>query len=902
MRKLVAALVCSLLVVALLFGCSSEKPVAKGGCAQDAQCVSGLHCTPQHVCSQCAFDTQCPDSERCDRGSCVSRVPCSTNKDCPSAANPICDATLKECVSCGSDRDCDAAQRCLDHACQTPTGCASDSDCQDKQICAQGQCQDFCDADAECTGVGLVCDYSKHVCTQCLVNADCPSTYHCAEGRCARDGCVAGASRCTKDGKGVELCGPEGDRWLTLFCAASQNCDADQGKATCSGWLCTPGTGGCSKDARRVEVCSADGESTLVDHECSATQVCTAGTCKEVVCTPGLSYCKAGAVLRCSDDGTSSTSVQVCGADSFCDDATAQCSTNACKPGTQTCQGNAAVRCKADGSGFETTDDCGKSSICTNGACRALLCEPNTRSCDDQGHVLLCNASGTAVTVVDTCDSGQHCVQTASSTGCVANGCSANGSSCIGDVLVTCNADGSALQAATTDCAASNQVCYGGACRTKVCTPNTLSCEQGNVVLCVQNGTATQLFDVCSSDEYCDAASPSCKVKVCTPGAAACNNDTAATCNADGSGYLSSGAVDCTQSNKLCQNGACQTPFCTPNAFVCQAGDVYRCNAQGSATVLDTDCVDSYQHCAQSGNVAYCAADACYAGNTYCNGNIASKCLADGSGYETGTDCGTQVCVSGVCTPKICTPGSPTCTSGNAYVCNATGTAYTLAQGCSAAQFCSSGVCTPDVCPAGAQACVGEVLGVCNSEGSALSSSTTNCGTSQKACSLGGCVATVTDALATVSSTAYGSSSLLTMYGDFVYVSTPRRLKLMQHSLLQGNASALRWVIYQSDAAFGPYRPVYDQTAPVATPNSFTVQSSGALDVPLLAGKFYYFATVAAPNSMFSTESSTAQRFVSFGHVLGTYTGTFASTPSNSFSVTSFNTSFAPITLTTTLP
>jgi len=684
-----------------------------------------------------------------------------------------------------------------------------------------------------------------------------------------------------------------------LFCFDQQSCELKDGKAGCSNWTCLPNSAICSVDGRRVERCAANGESSTVERECEAGEVCANAACRADVCTPNQKFCRAGSVYQCAADGTNSALFDTCATGSHCDDSTGACVTDACKPSTDICQNNQTVHCKADGSGFEDPKDCGKKQVCTGGVCQPIVCDPNAFVCDGN-QIKSCNVNGTQQTVSKTCAANETCGLNFGAPACIPNSCSAGQTQCQGNTVVQCNAAGTALEI-TTDCQATNTVCYGGACQPKVCESGTLSCQLGNVALCVHNGANLEPFQSCSSTQYCDSSAPGCKSQACTPNAIGCNGSLLATCNELGSGYSNAGAIDCAATGQACQAGMCQPIICTPGSLLCQSGDVYQCNEFGTAAQLSTDCADSTSHCAQSGSVAFCAADICTAGVPLCNGNVATKCNNDGDGYLPGTDCGTnQVCVSGTCQSKVCVPGSLTCSGGSSMVCNAQGTAYAVSQSCATTQFCnaSTGTCKPDVCPAAAQGCVNEVLGTCNTEGSAELAGGTDCKASGQLCTLTGCAATATDALGSyVNSTSASSSA---MFGSVVYVATPRTLTGMQLTFSGSSSPTARWVVFASDNQSGPYTPVFDNVAPASNvTGSLVMQSSGTLSVSLTAGKFYYFGAVI--QGSYGYESTTAQRYTSFGHALGSYVTTVGSAPPSSFQFSS-NTSYAAMNLLTKLP
>ncbi len=673
----------------------------------------------------------------------------------------------------------------------------------------------------------------------------------------------------------------------------------NQGKAACANWSCTPSVTSCSTDQLRVEKCGADGETKTVDHECDPGQVCLSGACVAETCTPSQKFCRAGNVAQCSADGRTSTVAATCDSGSHCDDTALACVPNVCTPGSDTCQGNQTAHCKGDGTGFENQQDCGTSSVCVAGSCRAVACDPNEELCVGNT-IQQCSADGSTQSVVQTCGEGTVCVAAAGSApSCVADSCVAGQTQCDGNTVTQCNTAGNAFEP-LTDCTATGGVCYAGQCQPKVCTSGTLSCSQGNVEVCVHNGASNALFRACNSAEFCDSSSPGCKPLVCTPNAPGCNGKFAATCNADGSGFASAGAVDCSLSGQVCDGGACKAVSCTPGAMFCQSQDVYVCNALGTAGNLSADCSNGYTHCAQSGSVAFCTYNVCSAGVATCRGNVATKCNADSSGYDTGTDCGAQACVNGACQPKICTPGALSCVSGNSQVCNATGTGTTLNQSCAASQYCSasSGSCVPDVCAAAAQGCVGEVLGLCSSDGGSVSATgSTNCKASNQLCTFAGCAATASDAISSSAQNGLNPSSQ-TMYGAVVYVSTARTLTGIQEYFGISSSSTMRWVVYASDTQSGPYTPIFDLLAS-ATSIGDAEQSSPTLSVPLSAGKYYYFGAVVPGPTFFSYELTTAQRFTSFGHALGAYQAT--GSPPSSFTFTP-NSNYPTLTLSTTLP
>jgi len=443
-----------------------------------------------------------------------------------------------------------------------------------------------------------------------------------------------------------------------------------------------------------------------------------------------------------------------------------------------------------------------------------------------------------------------------------------------------CNAEGTGYSDSGTNCDTLGAVCLAGACVPKQCENGTLSCVSGNVFLCVSN--SQQLYQACTDSQYCDATNKSCKTRVCSPATTSCDGQVAVTCNADGSGYLSAGAVDCAASGKVCSAGACVTLSCAANQSYCQGGNVYQCNATGSGSALSVDCYDPSQHCVQFSTSANCVNDVCTENSQTCSGNTLVKCNADGSGYASTTDCGVQVCVNGGCLPKVCVPGSFACSGNVSTVCNATGTAYTTSQACGSSLFCADGgKCVPLVCAPGAAACVANSYGVCNTTGSGEAAGGTNCLSSGQVCSTTGCVATATDGLSEGSSNLYFSTSNV-LVGAAIRASSDRILIGMQAFMYAYSAGSLRLLGYVSDTQAGPYLPLFDTSISLG-PSSGAVFDSMPLNVPIVAGKFYYFAELF-PSAQYYGDQTNSSRFLGLGRVIGSYSSGNVSQPPQSIS------------------
>lgn len=778
--------------------------------------------------------------------------------------------------------------------------CTRNNDCPSGSLCFASRCEAVCASDKECTASGLLCDLEQRRCVECVVNSDCPSDFHCADGSCLRSVCNASDSRCNSVSGAVELCAPAGDRFISLYCADQQRCVEDNGRGTCVNWLCVPGSTHCSSDAQRIEQCSADGSKTVVQSNCSSEQVCVDAHCQPLVCDAGKAFCKGGDAYLCGANGTSSTLAQECGPNAYCDDDSGACRPNQCSPNQTGCLDNKVFRCNGEGSDYESLTACAAEEACINGACAAVGCEANTRSCEGKSTVRVCNSTGTASSVAEVCDGAHHCVVSGNTAACDDDACIPNAVSCNGDVVTTCKPDGLGYGSDGIDCAASGRVCVNGGCVAKVCQPGALSCVGEATYLCVKAGSALALFQSCPSGTYCDAAAPSCKAQVCSPSSLGCNGNVAATCNANGSGYATTGAVDCSATALFCEAGACAPVTCTPNVQFCKNGDVYKCSVSGTSASLVSDCVDSFQHCSQSGTSAFCVSDACSQNSLSCLGNSLAVCNAEGSTYASVTDCGAQVCLTGQCVTKICTPGNLQCSGTNSTVCNASGTAWVVNQVCNTSvtgTVCGAdGACHQAYCSAGLSTCLGDVPGTCNSTGSAEVSSGTSCASSGQVCTISGCASSTSDVLASDAMylNLYNAPMLL---GNIVYTTSARKLTSikMHLALSSTTVETVRYVVYVADRLAGPYTAQAD----VVGPPTATVSVS----TPLSANKYYFIGAYATPTVWLYGESGSL-RYLSFGRVQGSLVSSqFSAGPPTTFSGVAPNFSLAPaLTVETTAP
>ena len=221
-----------------------------------------------------------------------------------------------------------------------------------------------------------------------------------------------------------------------------------------------------------------------------------------------------------------------------------------------------------------------------------------------------------------------------------------------------------------TDCGAAES-CIDGACRF-VCDQNA-DCEPG---------------------QRCDRASGSC----------------VAGCDAD---------IDC-PGGQRCQAGACVAivpQICSPFASACDGNNLLLCRADGSA--FDRNPCPTGTVCSASAAGAACEAQICAPGTSSCfDGRTLAVCAVDGLSEEFVACTGGGTCAAGVCqAASICTPNALLCDGGDAYRCNATGTATSLVDNCTATEICTAGACVSTAgrcttgldCPALPTSCDGNV-------------------------------------------------------------------------------------------------------------------------------------------------------------------------------------------------
>src|SRR6185369_13490472 len=561
---------------------------------------------------------------------------------------------------------------------------------------------------------------------------------------------------------------------------------------------------GCLVDADcREGVCDANLKQCVecrVDASCAKGERCKEGHCVDArPCTVGSYTCYGQTLFHCSDAGELEFS-RDCAKNEYCDQRRAQCQPQICKPLAASCDGSKIEVCNDDGSELVPKQLCSLSQVCTGGECLDIACVPNSSFCKD-GSVWKCGQDGTTSQPTEHCAAAQYCLEKDHTASCSATLCFAGDALCVGNLATQCKPDGSGPKPGGSDCAAANQICYGGECRDPVCTPGLKLCDGNGLYLCSEAGTGKTLITDCGDKATCDAAAGVCLPRICEPGKLSCDATRVVTCNAQGTGWLQSGP-DCAANHAVCSAGSCKPIICTPNQYFCKDDDVYQCSPDGTTPILYTDCTTSSgaYNCTPSGTYAYCTTNYCQPNTAGCNGNLLTTCKADGSGWAAGgTDCSLSnaVCTSNQCTPKVCAPSTLFCLNNTVKQCDYQGLSSYQSKLCSYGSYCKAqgtgADCVATPCAPDTDGCLGEKYGHCSSDGMSQSTVTTDCAASSKVCTASGCIASAIDTVASPNAVGAGYSVLL----DFLDVRSARKLTELEVYLSLPAARTLTFVVYQ---------------------------------------------------------------------------------------------------------
>lgn len=160
--------------------------------------------------------------------------------------------------------------------------------------------------------------------------------------------------------------------------------------------------------------------------------------------------------------------------------------------------------------------------------------------------------------------------------------------------------------------------------------------------------------------------------------------------------------------------------------------------------------------------------------------------------------------------------------------------------GPSSSTGCRAEACTPSL----AGTCAGNVLTICaDGTGYAMD----DCAVSGSTCFKGVCQPTVVDSIGSLGRTITPTTTATdTSAFNFYAVSTKRTLTQIDQLQYQGSAIPLTWLVFEATAQAGPYLPILSKKTISNSAASGASESSGAIAVPLLAGR-YYAIGVAVP-------------------------------------------------------
>ena len=408
--------------------------------------------------------------------------------------------------------------------------------------------------------------------------------------------------------------------------AATGQC---QSNGTCE-FLCqyaSPCSCGVATLSKEAIVCAECQDQSCGDGRCEGTEraTCEAGA---TACLPCAEDCSGS---TCGDgDCTGIESPETCPQD--CGDL--------CTPNSKVCVGPEVHACSADGRSKDVINCANAGLICGGGTCVA------PGACGNQA----CESNESAQSCPQDC--GTFCVPSSVT--------------CQGNLLVTCNANGSSF--IEVDCAEDGFVCGGGECKRPDVCGNDI-CEAGEDVSCAadcasecgnqecENGETNSCPQDCTTcgDRLCGAneiATCPQDCGVCVPSERFCLGKLLRVCNANGTNFED---IDCTAFDQSCVTGNCVDPGVCGNG-ACESGeDDITCAVDCTDVCGDDICQDSESFVTCSIDCDPTCGDAsCQGGEDH--GNCPFDCLATcGNGLCDGgedrdncpKDCG--YCGNGVC-------------------------------------------------------------------------------------------------------------------------------------------------------------------------------------------------------------------------------------------------------------
>ena len=296
-------------------------------CMQDAECVflfdnERPYCSPEYnLCGECLADGDCPPEKLCNLGLVPGEchAPGSFEEGEPCSADDQCLPGLV----CEDNNICSSlcGKNCKPEFCDPDLGlcvtCLLAGDCGESQVCAGGDCVpgQACDGPGDCDGNEPVC--ADELCVECAVDQDCPPEHKCgADNTCHKecntslvcDGLVCDQNKgvcveCAGDGDCLAQNKPKCDlvTGICVQCTSSGHCAADH---YCQAGVCLPDECEAGVEsfcvAKQIRVCNDEGSAFLApvcgESCCPENEYCINGACLEIICDPGKSVCEGACV------------------------------------------------------------------------------------------------------------------------------------------------------------------------------------------------------------------------------------------------------------------------------------------------------------------------------------------------------------------------------------------------------------------------------------------------------------------------------------------------------------------------------------------------------------------------------------------------------------------------------
>jgi hypothetical protein len=455
-----------------------------------------------------------------------------------------------------------------------------------------------------------------------------------------------------------------------------------------------------------------------------------------------------------------------------------------------------------------------------------------------------------------------------------------------------------------SDCEA-NEECDNNACKPFTPCATSDDCPQNQVC-----NTTTDRCVQCVSQGDCGTGEV-CVTNTCQR---SCTSDTQCLllgmrCNTTGN-YCAScvNNSDCPD-DRNCQAGSCVRDICVGGSASCDGNTLTTCNSAGSEQSYPTPC-DSRETCVEDSGEASCEPWVCDAGTTGCSltSEQVVECSEDGLEETVVEDCeaNDQLCVdaSGECADVLCEPNTRFCQGNTIQQCDAYGTSFSTYTTCTTNQLCNpqTVTCAVPLCTPSQPACNGSLYTTCNSTGFGYASGGTDCSMTDEVCTTTGCTSGTVDIIppATTPPTLYMNGALPSyLMVNAFSVTTNRTLTQIEQYMNPSMATMLTWRVYESLTQSGSYTSIASTTTVSTTGVGY--QSSGAIAVPLVAGRFYAIGVSwTTPSLIFGYQMGTAAQTVSFGAM---FSATFLSgPPTGAITIPASGSYFNPQRLTTGAP